>query len=156
MLAVFAMAISGLFVAVPTAVLPVNIEIIIAMIIGYLIYKKKIDALIPSLIALAILYLFVYIGTFTPLSLPFADSNKAWIIMLFIYSSIASLLPVWFLLQPRDFINSHQLIVGLGLLFLGIFIAAPVVDAPAIRLSTDDGAPPIFPCLLYTSDAADE
>ena len=149
-LAVFAMAISGLFTAVPTAVLPVNIEIIIAMIIGYLIYKKKIDALVPSLIALAILYIFVYIGTFTPLTLPFADSNKAWIIMLFMYSSIASLLPVWFLLQPRDFINSHQLIVGLGLLFLGIFIAAPVVDAPAIRLSTEAGAPPIFPMLFVT------
>ena len=149
-LAVFAMAISGLFVAVPTAVLPVNIEIIIAMIIGYLIYKKKIDALIPSLIALAILYLFVYIGTFTPLSLPFSDSNRAWIIMLFIYSSIASLLPVWFLLQPRDFINSHQLIVGLGLLFLGIFVAAPIVDAPAIRLSNEAGAPPIFPMLFVT------
>ena len=149
-LAVFAMAISGLFVAVPTAVLPVNIEIIIAMIIGYLIYKKKIDALVPSLIALAILYLFVYIGTFTPLSLPFADSNRAWIIMLFMYSSIASLLPVWFLLQPRDFINSHQLIVGLGLLFLGIFVAAPIVDAPAIRLSTEAGAPPIFPMLFVT------
>ena len=149
-LAVFAMAISGLFVAVPTAVLPVNIEIIIAMIIGYLIYKKKIDALVPSLIALAILYLFVYIGTFTPLSLPFSDSNRAWIIMLFMYSSIASLLPVWFLLQPRDFINSHQLIVGLGLLFLGIFVAAPIVDAPAIRLSTEAGAPPIFPMLFVT------
>ena len=72
-LAVFAMAISGLFVAVPTAVLPVNIEIIIAMIIGYLIYKKNIDVNIASIIALITLYLFVYIGTFTPIELPFLD-----------------------------------------------------------------------------------
>ena len=63
-LAVFAMAISGLFVSVPSAVIPVNIEIIIAMIIGYIIYQKKIDALIPSIIALFILYIFIYVVIF--------------------------------------------------------------------------------------------
>ncbi len=149
-LAVFAMAISGLFVSVPSAVIPVNIEIIIAMIIGYIIYQKKIDALIPSIIALFILYIFIYVGTYNPISLPFTDQNNAWIVILFIYSFISSLIPVWLLLQPRDFINSHQLIVGLVLLFLGIFIAAPMVDAPAIRLSNEDGAPPIFPMLFVT------
>ncbi len=149
-LAVFAMAIAGLFTAVPTAVLPINIEIMIAIGMGYLIYKKGIDALIPSILALAVLYFFVWIGSFTPLSLPSENSNTIWILLLFMYSAIASLLPVWFLLQPRDFINSHQLIIGLGLLFIGIFIAAPVVDAPIIRLTTDQGAPPIFPFLFVT------
>ena len=137
-LAVFAMAIAGLFSAVPTSVLPINIEIILAVFIGYLIYKKRIDALIPSLIALGILYLFVWIGTTTPISLEtfgVAPENiqTTWIQFLFLYSAIASLLPVWLLLQPRDFINSHQLFVGLGLMFLGIFLTQPVVDAPAIR-----------------------
>lgn len=149
-LAVFAMAISGLFVSVPTAVIPVNVEIIIAILIGYIIYQKKIDALIPSIVALIILYIFIYVGTFYPVLLPFSDQNNAWIILLFIYSSISSLMPVWLLLQPRDFINSHQLIVGLALLFLGIFIAAPVVDAPIIRVSNESGAPPIFPMLFVT------
>ena len=60
-LAVFAMAIAGLFQAVPTSVLPINIEIIVALFIGYLIYKKGIDALLPSIIALGILYLFVWL-----------------------------------------------------------------------------------------------
>ena len=154
-LAVFAMAIAGLFKAVPTSVLPINIEIIVAVCIGYLIYKKKIDALIPSLIALGILYLFVWIGTTTPISLEtfgVAPENvqTTWILFLFIYSAFASLLPVWFLLQPRDFINSHQLIVGLGLIFLGIFIAQPEIDAPAIRTVSDSSAPPIFPMLFVT------
>ena len=67
-LAVFAMAIAGLFVNVPTAVLPVNIEIIIAIIVGILIYQKKIDPLIPSVIALVMLYIFVYIGSLIPVS----------------------------------------------------------------------------------------
>ena len=154
-LAVFAMAIAGLFKSVPTSVLPINIEIIVAIFIGYLIYKKGIDALLPSLIALVILYLFVWIGTFTPISLDtlgVAQENvqTIWIVFLFIYSAIASLLPVWLLLQPRDFINSHQLIVGLGLIFLGIFLAQPVIDAPAIRTSGDVSAPPIFPMLFVT------
>ena len=154
-LAVFAMAIAGLFQAVPTSVLPINIEIIVAIFIGYLIYKKKVGALLPSIIALGILYLFVWLGTMYPISLTsfgIASENIqiVWILLLFTYSAIASLLPVWLLLQPRDFINSHQLIVGLGLIFLGIFIAQPMIDAPAMREVTDSGAPPIFPMLFVT------
>ena len=57
---------------------------------------------------------------------------------------------MWFLLQPRDFINSHQLIAGLGLIFLGIFLTQPLVDAPAIRTANDLSAPPIFPMLFVT------
>ena len=153
-LAVFAMAIAGLFVSIPSAVLPINIEIIIAIAIGWLIYKKRLDAIIPSIVALVILYLFVWLGTKYPLSLEVFGmtnnmQNQIWIIFLFLYSGIVSLLPVWFLLQPRDYINSHQLIVGLALIFLGLFIANPVVDAPIIRLS-GGGAPPIFPFLFVT------
>jgi len=153
-LAVFAMAIAGLFVNVPAAVLPINIEIIIAIVIGFVLYKKKMDAFIPSVIALILLYIFVYIGTFHPLSFEFFGLDKAaqsnlWIILLFIYSGIASLLPVWLLLQPRDYINSHQLLVGLGLIFIGMLIAQPIVDAPMIRLS-GAGVPNMFPLLFVT------
>ena len=63
---------------------------------------------------------------------------------------MASLLPVWLLLQPRDFINSHQLFVGLALLFTGIFVVWPEFDAPAVAVRTEDGAPPIFPLLFVT------
>ena len=153
-LAVFAMAIAGLFVSIPTAVLPVNIEIIIALAVGFLLYRKKMDALISSIIALILLYVFVYIGSFTPLSFEAIGMDKAsqstlWIILLFIYSGIASLLPVWLLLQPRDYINSHQLIVGLALIFMGIAIAQPVVEAPMIR-SAGEGVPSLFPLLFVT------
>ena len=153
-MAVFAMAISGLFIAIPTAVLPVNMEIIIAIIVGFLLYKKKVDSLIPSIIALVLLYIFVYMGSFLPISfdsfgLDKSSQSNIWILLLFIYSGVASLLPVWLLLQPRDYINSHQLIVGLALIFLGIAIAQPVVQAPMIRESSD-GAPSLFPLLFVT------
>ena len=153
-LAVFAMAIADLFVGIPSSVIPINIEIIIAIIMGYLLYKRKIDSLIPSLIALAILYFFIWVGTLYPIdftsSMDSQDAKNMWIIILFIYSAIASLLPVWTLLQPRDYINSHQLFVGLGLLFLGILVAQPVVDAPAIRSFSEPGTPSLFPLLFVT------
>jgi carbon starvation protein len=153
-LAVFAMAIADLFVGIPSSVIPINIEIIIAIIMGYLLYKKKIDSLIPSLIALAILYFFIWVGTLYPIdftsSMDSQDAKNMWIIILFIYSAIASLLPVWTLLQPRDYINSHQLFVGLGLLFLGILVAQPIVDAPAIRSFSEPGTPSLFPLLFVT------
>ena len=150
-LAVFANAIAGLFTKYSTAVLPVNIEIIVAIIIGYFIYKKKINALIPSIIALAILYLFVWIGSNNPIDLKDIgvqpDNVKhTWVILLFIYSAIASLMPVWILLQPRDYINSHQLIVGLGLIFISIFTIQPQVIAPAI--TNINNGPPIIPFLF--------
>ena len=153
-LAVFAMAIADLFVGIPSSVIPINIEIIIAIIMGYLLYKKKLDSLILSLIALSILYFFIWVGTLYPIdftsSMNTQDAKNMWILILFIYSAIASLLPVWTLLQPRDYINSHQLFVGLGLLFLGIFVAQPIVDAPAIRSFSEPGTPSLFPLLFVT------
>ena len=153
-LAVFAMAIADLFVSVPTSVIPINVQIIIAITMGFLIYKKKIDIFIPSLIALGLLYFFVWVGTTSPVdftdTMPIQSAKNLWIILLFIYSAIASLLPVWTLLQPRDYINSHQLFVGLGLLFLGIFVAHPTVDAPAIRSLSEPGTPSLFPLLFVT------
>ena len=147
-LAVFAMAIAKLFTLYPSSVLPVNIEIIIAIIMGYLIYKKKINSFIPSLIALIVLYLFIYLGTLYPFSFNLENPQNTWIILLFIYSSIASMLPVWLLLQPRDYINSHQLIVGLGLIYASILIFRPEITAPALNLSS--GGPPIIPFLFVT------
>ena len=152
-LAVFANAIAGLFTMHPKAVLPVNIEIIVAIIIGYFIYKKKFNSLVPSIIALGILYLFVWIGSTNPINLSDFGINEnsvknTWIILLFIYSAVASLLPVWILLQPRDYINSHQLIVGLSLIFLSIFIIQPDIIAPAVT-NTDKG-PPMIPFLFVT------
>ena len=153
-LAVFAMAIAGLFVSQPTSVLPVQSEIVIAIAMGWLLHRRKTRPLVPSLVALGLLYALVWVGTKAPFDLVAwgVDANDArhgWIVFLLVYSAVASLLPVWLLLQPRDFINSHQLVVGLGLLFVGLAVANPSFDAPAIR-SASDGAPSIFPVLFVT------
>ena len=64
-----------------------------------------------------------------------------------LYGFAASVLPVWLLLQPRDYINSHQLILGLGILVLGIAVTKPEIVAPAINTNTGD-APNWFPYLF--------
>ena len=153
-LAVFAMVIADLFVSNPSSVIPINVQIIIAILVGFLMYKKNIEALVPSIIAIGLLYFFIWLGTHFPISVdPTAiglSQRNFWIIALFIYSGVASLLPVWVLLQPRDYINSHQLFIGLGLLFLGVFVAQPIVEAPAIRSFQEGATPSIFPMLFVT------
>nr|HMQ58372.1 carbon starvation CstA family protein [Rhizobiaceae bacterium] len=80
-----------------------------------------------------------WVGVKVPLSLAglVGPENQAlaWVVFLLAYSFIASVLPVWTLLQPRDYINSHQLFVGLFALLAGIFIARPALTAPAINPS---------------------
>lgn len=153
-LAVFAMAIADLFVSVPTSVIPVNIQIIIALIMGILLNKKNINGLYLSLCSVALLYFFVWFGSNNPVTLftsaSVANIKNIWIVLLFVYASIASLLPVWVLLQPRDYINSHQLFIGLALLFLGVIVSQPIVSAPAIRPLSDPSAPNLFPLLFVT------
>ena len=162
-IAVFAMAIAGLFVKIPSSVLPVNLEIFVALAMGWLLYKKKVGALIPSIVALGILYYLVYLGpsmkvdftldpgadgTVIGLGWSEAGARQFWVIALLCYAGVASLLPVWLLLQPRDYINSHQLVVGLGLLFTGVLITNPTIDADWIRL--DGEGPPMVPFLFVT------
>lgn len=151
-IAVFAYAIAALFVQFPASVVPVNFEIIIAVLIGFLLYKKGVPLLWPSIIALALLYLMIWVGTKFPVQVPeiFGSQIATWIIFLFIYSFIASVLPVWTLLQPRDYINSHQLFVGLAIVFVGLFIANPQMQAPAINYAAQLDGVPLIPFLFVT------
>ncbi len=153
-IAVFAKAIAGLFVAKPGTVLPINFEILVALGIGWLCTRKKVPLLIPSVLALVSLYVMVWVGVKVPVSLTMfgesPDTQKTvWVVLLLAYSCVASVLPVWLLLQPRDYINSHQLMVGLGGLILGIFIAQPEIVAPAFNAAPAD-APAWFPFLFVT------
>lgn len=153
--AAFAVVIARLFVTYPGSVIPVNIAIVLALIIGYLFYVRQTKLLIPSLVALFLLYASIPIGNDYPVDLMQIlgwSENAAlafWVVFLMVYGFIASVLPVWVLLQPRDYINSHQLIVGLVILIAGIFVSQPVIVAPEFNLSPGDG-PPWFPFLFVT------
>jgi len=151
---VFAIVIARLFVAFPGSVLPIWFQIPVAMAIGVLLHRKGGKLLIPSLVALVVLYFWVWLGVQFPFSLPETSfiglpPQGTWVLLLFVYAGIASLLPVWLLLQPRDYVNSHQLFVALGVLYLGVLIGNPQMAAPAINPDTA-GAPLLVPFLFIT------
>ena len=133
-LAVFAMIVASLFVLYPESVIPVWAQIPVAVWLGWQIRKGKND-LLYSILALLMLYAFVILGVRYPLSLPWDQeiSVVVWCLALFIYVFFASTIPVQKLLQPRDYINSHQLMVAMAFLILGVIIAHPVLSAPAIN-----------------------
>ncbi len=156
-IAVFAFIIAKLFISVPQSVWPVNFEIVVAVIIGWWIYRRSGSLLWPSIIAVVLLYVVVFLcadhpewGTLPESVHMYGGPTVPWILFLLVYAYIASVLPVRVLLQPRDYINSHQLFLGLGALLIGLFIVHPEVTAPAINHSVDPLAPPIIPLLFIT------
>lgn len=149
---IFALIIGILFTMYPTAVFPVWMEIPIAITLGYLVYKKSANVTILSIVALILMYVTVVIGVYIPIKMPGIITGSplvTWLIILLVYAYIASVLPVQTLLQPRDYINAHQLIVAMVLLFLGLVIVHPQISAPAF-VSAPKGAPPIWPFLFIT------
>jgi carbon starvation protein len=150
-LAVFAWIIGTLFISYPASVFPINIQIVIAVVLGWLVYRKRVGIFIPSVAGYVILLAAVFAGGPVAAMFPALGSIPvgAWVWILMIYSFVASVLPVWLLLQPRDYLNAHQLITGLVLLAAGLLVLQPVVQAPAINPSPE-GAPPLFPFLFIT------
>ena len=151
--AVFGTIIATDMVIFPSSVFPAWAAIPVAICIGVLIRRKH-NLLLISLIGVAILYFTIYVGSVMPLELPGnifgLGPNGNWIIILFVYAGIASMLPVWLLLQPRDYINGAQLVVGLLVLYSAVLIAMPTVSAPAFNPNLAEGTPPLFPILFVT------
>lgn len=152
--AAFAVVISNLLVSTPTAVIPTWGAIIVALFIGQAIYRLKWNLPVVSVVGVVILYTLMIIGDMYPITLPDSvlglSPNAFWIVVLFIYGGIASLLPVWVLLQPRDYINGLQLFVGLGILYGAFLFTAPTIVAPAVNNNLPEGTPSIWPLLFVT------
>ena len=148
--AVFGVVIAIIFNMFPSSVLPVWLEIPIAVWLGYMIYKKGKSHRRLSIIAVVLMYITVVIGAFIPITMPSIlgiSPVGVWVILLLIYSYIASTLPVQTLLQPRDYMNAHELFVAMGLLGLGIIVAHPDIVAPSLNPSPQ-GAPSMWPMLF--------
>ena len=135
-LAIFGLVIAKVFGMYPAAITPCLIQIPLAVIIGTFVHKKGANILIPSLIALAIMYASVVFGDVSFLQ-DFNNTLRDWPIMtwvsvLLVYSYVASVLPVWTLLQPRDYINSLQLLSALGLVIVGLVVTGFIGGNPIV------------------------
>ncbi len=151
--AVFAVAISTEFINTPASVIPAWTAVFVAVGIGILLYRVGVGITWPTVAGTVILYAVIYLGELVPITLTETAGvapAAQWILILFAYAAVASMLPVWLLLQPRDYINGIQLFVGLGILYGAVFIAAPTIVAPPINPNVPPGTPPIMPLLFVT------
>jgi len=150
-LAVFAYVIATLFVSHPSSIFPINIQIAVAVLLGWLVYRRGVPLLGPSLAGYGILLASIFYGHAFVEAFPVFTqiSVTGWVWILLIYAYVASVLPVWLLLQPRDYLNAHQLLTGLALLTVGLLVMRPVVQAPMVNL-WPEGAPPLVPFLFIT------
>jgi len=149
-IAIFALIIALLFRMYPYAVLAVWLEIPIAVWLGWQVEKKGGGLLQMSAIGIVLMYGAVIAGAYLPISMPaLFDINPIllWMVVLFGYAFIASVVPVQRLLQPRDYLNSHQLLIAMGLLITGLVVARPEIAAPAF-VAHPPGAPPLAPFLF--------
>ncbi len=160
-LAIFGLVIATIFKLYPTSVIPVFAQIPIAIGLGIWL-RRGLPMVLGSFVAVGLMYATIWwASNSTPYwEFPeFITSRLSvigiWTLILMIYVFIASVLPVHVLLQPRDFINSWQLLIAMGLLVFGVIVAHPPVVADAVRLVPEvsekgNPAPPMFPFLFIT------
>jgi carbon starvation protein len=136
---------------VPQAVLPSAMLIVIALVVGVLHYRVRLPLAPLTVGAVALSLLFIWIGVRLPVTgvAGFSLNPERWTYALMLYAFVASILPVWLLLQPRDYVNSFQLYLGMALLFVGAVVGSPQMVAPAVNTSAQ-GLQPLFPMLFIT------
>ncbi len=156
-LAIFGLVIAAIFMKYPESVLGVWISLPLAVFVGFVCRKNPGALIWAALGSLGVIYTSIYIGAYhLPITLPVSNPIVVWTMVLLIYCAIASVLPVWVLLQPRDYINSQQLFIALGLLVVGLCAAswsgqANLFEAtPAVADKMPAGSPPIWPFLFIT------
>lgn len=172
---IFGLVIATIFAAYPSSVFPIWVQIPLAIAIGVAVYRYRLPAVPLSLVAVVLMFATIGIGAYwLPVDLsawgvplngaaastagisPYLNAVVIWTIALLVYCFFASVLPVWVLLQPRDFINAQQLLVALALLVIGLFVAPLLIPgglqlvAAPINHHPPAGAPPIWPFLFIT------
>ncbi|OQX53771.1 MAG: carbon starvation protein A [Candidatus Aminicenantes bacterium 4484_214] len=150
-IAVFAVVASRTLVSQPQIVIPTFGLIFLAMLFGWMVYRKNINIIVGTATALIVLGILIYFGELFPVILPSSilglSPQKFWFFTLIVYSLFASALPVWFLLQPRDYISTWILFLGLGLGYLGLVVFHPQLNAPSFTSFRSEGGP-LWPMLF--------
>lgn len=144
-IAVFAKAVASTFTREPSAASSSIMFIGLAVLFGLSVYRLRLPLWAVTAAGVLLLFICVYLGILLPVGLGFSW----WIYILFAYVFIASVTPVWILLQPRDFLNSFLLYFVLIAGVTGIFVSNPRIEFPAIAPFTADIGP-MFPILFVT------
>lgn len=113
--------------------------------LGLLIHKRKASDLASGIIAIDILIACIALGIFFPLFFP----KAMWLYLVFGYIFIASVVPVWLLGQPRNYLNSFLLIAMILAAFIGVVFTNPKITIPAVTSFNVNGSY-LFPVLFIT------
>jgi carbon starvation protein len=144
-IAVFTRIIANTFITVPATATASLLFMPLAVVFGFAIYRRNLPLGPTSLFGVLLLFGCIYAGLKFPLALSF----NAWVIILMAYVWVASVTPVWILLQPRDYLNSFLLYALVAGGVVGIFFANPTINlAPMTSLKTSIGW--MFPVLFVT------
>jgi carbon starvation protein len=143
--AVFADLTAKTIIEQPEIAFPTIALIFIAIVFGLMVYRWKINVYLSTVLALIALILSVWAGNYLPIYLNY----YTWLIIIIIYSFVASIIPVWLLLQPRDYISTYILFIGMVLGIFGIMILNPVVTGPKYIAFSNHNAT-LFPMLFIT------
>ena len=139
--------------ATPASVAMISmLFIVIAIVFGFCVYRRNVPMGIASVVGVLAIAGIMAIGmNFHPIYL----STKTWMWIVGLYIAIASVTPVWILLQPRDYLSSFLLYAMLGVAFFGVVVAHPTFDAsfPAFggfAVDNGNGVQYMFPVLFTT------
>ena len=152
--AVFTLQVAGGFIANPGVATSSILFILIAPIFGVSVKSKWLSLLEASLIFVPVLFFLTWFGTVIPFDLvaivgSAKAANAIWICGLLYYAAIASIIPVWLLLQPRDYLNSYLLYGMMILGFAGVVCAKPDLALPAMHVN-NGFIPNVMPLLFVT------
>ena len=139
--------------ATPASVAMISLLfIVVAIAFGFCVYRRNMPMGIASVIGVLAIVAIMAIGmNFHPIYL----STKTWMWIVGLYIAIASVTPVWILLQPRDYLSSFLLYAMLGVAVFGVIVAHPTFDSsfPAFggfAVDNGNGTQYLFPVLFTT------
>lgn len=147
-IAVFAFLCSKTLVQKNEIVVPSFGLIPVALLTGYLLYQRKTRQVPTTILGLGLLATVIVVGRYVPVNLG-EHALEIWLLVLLLYSVIASVTPVQILLQPRDYLSAFLLFIGLVIGYLGLATSHPVVKLPAF-VEWKAPAGPLWPLLFVT------
>ena len=126
-LGAFSTSLAYLYVARPDVGSMSMWFIVAAVVTGFLLYKLRINFLVGTIVGILLTLVAIWLGFKTPLAL----SYKGWLVIFFFYMMVASALPVWILLQPRDYLNAYILVLGLAMGVVALILVGAKMELAA-------------------------
>ncbi|OPL07493.1 MAG: carbon starvation protein CstA [delta proteobacterium ML8_F1] len=144
--AAFTNIVANAFVASPSAATASLLFILLAIGFGMVVYRGNVNLGIGTVVGVALMALSIWLGVQFPIAL----SAQNWMVLMIIYIFIASVTPVWILLQPRDYLNSFLLYAMLAGGIIGLLVMRPAIQLPAVTSFAPSTYNLMFPMLFVT------